>query len=801
MSRDFLINGNPQNVPKKKGGNNMFYCATKEQMEHLYPDLITMEPGKMRIFYKHEDEPMRMVDRCNGYYFSDKPWGLPDEKWVEGLDQEFVYNEKNSKDKPMTEEEGYLSLNIRNAIKAPDGWTFVSCDYSAEELRLGALNTKSKVFMKAFKEGIDVHLQTATMMFGEEAVKANKKKLRSIAKGCNSVDAYYLTKDGYKRLEDTDHILDLNGNKQKFGYVVEDRDMYRLYLSNGQIIDVTTNHKFKDMGMVYPEFKEVYEGMQIPLVKAKNKRYSTNYDYMYNYKVTHHNNLGSWDINKSYNLRLDYDLGYLIGIYLGDGYIPTVKEGAYPKTISVCCHHSNADYLEHIMNKYKSKRKNSKPCGRHNDNNFVILSLGNTALSRFIVDNFGCTKTKHVGDIIYQAPYEFSMGIVSGLIDSDGKVGPSSASFGQTSELLHRTVANLFSFVGIPVHERISSYTYKDKSKPFYYLEIDDMRDINLHVSYKKDILDGQVARYLGYKLNDLKDSTYNGKYYDKLNMIHKGLLNNLTYRAIEKYIPTMEHANYYPVTINKIENVKGKANIMECETHYYIAEGFESPNCNFGLQYGGSWMVMKTDQNTKEEAQQQYDAYMLAMADHFAVQKAQVRKTKETLTETSFFGLPVRLHNYYKSQNNSVYNSGERLAKNHRIQATGADIMSIAYIRLWNNLFCKIKEPEKFIRFQVSVHDEIDFIIKNEAIPILIPEVIKNMQVQMPDWEIPLTIGLSMGPTFGAQYEWNYDPQTFQVLTPALEDAPKPKPKEEIKEEETIIEEPKQEEEITLEF
>ena len=33
---EFLINGNPQNVPKLKGGDVMFYVATKEQIEQLH---------------------------------------------------------------------------------------------------------------------------------------------------------------------------------------------------------------------------------------------------------------------------------------------------------------------------------------------------------------------------------------------------------------------------------------------------------------------------------------------------------------------------------------------------------------------------------------------------------------------------------------------------------------------------------------------------------------------------------------------------------------------------------------------
>lgn len=377
----------PQNIPKKKGGNNMFYTASFQQVEQLYPDILTTEPEKMRIYYTHEDGTRRFVDRCNGYCFSDKPWGLETEYLTEGIDQEFV------------DDIDYLSMNIRNSIKAPDGWTFVSCDYAAEELRLGALNTKSKVFMDAFKHNKDPHLNTAVMMFGEEAVKKNKKKLRSIAKGAN------------------------------------------------------------------------------------------------------------------------------------------------------------------------------------------------------------------------------------------------------------------------------------------------------------------------------------------------------------------------------------------------------------FGLQYGGSWRVMQTEGVSDEEAQQQYDAYMLAMADHFAVQKAQVDQTHQTLTEYTFFGLPVRLHNYYKSSSPGMQSAGERLAKNHRIQGTGADVLSISYMKLWKNIFGKIPNIEDFVRFQITVHDEIDFIVRNDVLNIIVPEIIKNMQTQMPDWEIPLTVGLSFGPTFGTQYEWKYDPKTFQVIGPDMS----PVKKEEVKE---VKEEKKVEEEkITIEF
>lgn len=380
----------PQNIPKRKGGDNMFYAAPKEWIEQNLPELAAFQPEKTRIFYPESDGKIRFADRIYGYYFSDRPWGLgEDERVVEGLDQEFV------------DKESYLSMNIRNTLRAPDGWTFISCDYSAEELRLGAINTKGKAFLNAFIHGEDVHLSTAKAMFGEEAVKQNKKKLRSVAKGLN--------------------------------------------------------------------FSMQYGGSPKGLARAS----------------------------------------------------------------------------------------------------------------------------------------------------------------------------------GIPL-----------------------------------------------------------------------------------------------------------------------------------------------------DEATKQYDAYMLAQADHFAVQNAQVRRTHQTLTEYSFFGLPVRLHNYYKSDNYSMRSAGERLAKNHRIQASGADVLSIAFIKLWKNIFCKIKNVEDYIRFQITVHDEIDFVIRNDVLHILIPEIIKNMQTQMPDWEIPLTVGLSLGPTFGQQYEYDYDPKTFQIIGPHLEMPKSSAPKPDV----TTEEEPK-EEKITLEF
>lgn len=89
----------------------------------------------------------------------------------------------------------------------------------------------------------------------------------------------------------------------------------------------------------------------------------------------------------------------------------------------------------------------------------------------------------------------------------------------------------------------------------------------------------------------------------------------------------------------------------------------------------------------------------------------------------------------------------------------------------------------------------EIDFLVRNDVAHIIVPIIIDCMTFKLDTWPITLEVGLSCGPTFGQQYEWDYEKTEngFKVLGPKLEEA-KPKKKEEPKEEA-----PK--EEIKIEF
>ncbi|MEA2048648.1 MAG: DNA polymerase I [Campylobacterota bacterium] len=88
-----------------------------------------------------------------------------------------------------------LGRSVREAFVAKEGYKLMSIDYSQIELRLLAHFSQDAALLKAFKEGIDIHLATSTILFGEE--KAGEK--RNFAKSVNFGLLYGM---GPKKLSD-----------------------------------------------------------------------------------------------------------------------------------------------------------------------------------------------------------------------------------------------------------------------------------------------------------------------------------------------------------------------------------------------------------------------------------------------------------------------------------------------------------------------------------------------------------------------------------------------------------------------
>lgn len=75
----------------------------------------------------------------------------------------FASNNPNLQNIPTKTEKG---KNIRNAFVAPSGYVLASFDYSQIELRVAALMSQDKFFIKAFNDGKDIHSSVAMKVFG-----------------------------------------------------------------------------------------------------------------------------------------------------------------------------------------------------------------------------------------------------------------------------------------------------------------------------------------------------------------------------------------------------------------------------------------------------------------------------------------------------------------------------------------------------------------------------------------------------------------------------------------------------------
>ena len=58
--------------------------------------------------------------------------------------------------------------SFRNCFVAPEGWSFVSSDYSSQELNVIAFGSKDPVWLKALEEGQDLHSTCAELVYGEQ---------------------------------------------------------------------------------------------------------------------------------------------------------------------------------------------------------------------------------------------------------------------------------------------------------------------------------------------------------------------------------------------------------------------------------------------------------------------------------------------------------------------------------------------------------------------------------------------------------------------------------------------------------
>tara|TARA_B100000519_G_scaffold193631_1_gene196443 strand:+ start:1154 stop:3007 length:1854 start_codon:yes stop_codon:yes gene_type:complete len=168
-----------------------------ELFQHLVPNLEDVNGKKLNKHrYKHPliDEYIRYKERtklANAYGTKFFNYVNCDGKVHTNFSQ-ILDTGRVSSSKPNMQQ--IPSDNtFRNCFTAPEGWVFVSSDYSSQELNVIAYGSQDPVWLEALEKGLDLHGVCADLVFEDKWRSADadaKKKLRTQIKAINFGLAY-----------------------------------------------------------------------------------------------------------------------------------------------------------------------------------------------------------------------------------------------------------------------------------------------------------------------------------------------------------------------------------------------------------------------------------------------------------------------------------------------------------------------------------------------------------------------------------------------------------------------------------
>lgn len=181
----------------------------------------------------------------------------------------------------------------------------------------------------------------------------------------------------------------------------------------------------------------------------------------------------------------------------------------------------------------------------------------------------------------------------------------------------------------------------------------------------------------------------------------------------------------------------------------------------------------------TMAEAQQFVDDFKNGLPVLFNWISAVEAKAEKDGTISTYFGRPRRVRSWFNTGEWSWINFAKRTAVNTIVQGTGADILKIVMIRIFNTFYINNGKPlTKLVRFKNTIHDEINYqIVKDKehnyaAFNKLLKAIMARMRVKRPEWEFPMEIGLSIGNRWGQSVDFNFDKNTLLVTGPKAEKA-----------------------------
>lgn len=210
-------------------------------------------------------------------------------------------------------------------------------------------------------------------------------------------------------------------------------------------------------------------------------------------------------------------------------------------------------------------------------------------------------------------------------------------------------------------------------------------------------------------------------------------------------------------------------------EENYSKDKRKKAKGANFGILYGMTARNFKERFDmSMEEAEEFVNQFKSGLPVLFNWVSSIELKGEKYGTVYTMFGRPRRVKYWFGTGDWSWINFAKRTCVNTVVQGTGADILKLVIIKLFNQFYNLDKPFTNLIRFKNTIHDEINYqITKNEkAFRPILKSVMNIMRVKLPDWPFPMEVGLSIGNRWGQSVDFNFDSKTLDVIGPKKDDA-----------------------------
>lgn len=193
----------------------------------------------------------------------------------------------------------------------------------------------------------------------------------------------------------------------------------------------------------------------------------------------------------------------------------------------------------------------------------------------------------------------------------------------------------------------------------------------------------------------------------------------------------------------------------------------------NFSLIYGSTaYSFAQKFGLPIEEAERFVDDYFRALPGlQRWIKFIQRKGSKEDLY--TYMGRPRRMSRYfYKEADHKTRAFGRRTAVNTVVQGLAGDIIRLVFAKLHLFLMKNLTFSPHF-RVLSTVHDEVNFSVKNYWLDDFMHYVPKLMTIKFDEWPIALTVDTSVGPNWRDVIHYSYDEEK-KLWTPIGEFVPR---------------------------